>query len=531
VPVLREGKVRYVVTAEVKPDAFVEVLNRQRLPEEWVVSVFDGGSARVARSRRHADFLAQPPSPSLAKLMAEAEGNEATGITQALEGDEIYTAFTRSGVSGWSVAIGVPRQRVDAGAWQSLAAYSGGLLLSLALGAFAALLAVRAASVADAERAQLLRREQEARAAAEAASRSKDEFLAMLGHELRNPLAALSNASQLLQHPRADAELARQARDIMARQVTHLSRLTDDLLEAGRAMLGKIALERRPLELASVVEGALATLRAAGRLLAHRVQSELEPAWVSADPARIEQIVVNLVGNAVKYTPQGGTITVRVKRISADAVLSVSDDGAGMPPELLSRVFDPFVQGHRDLDRAEGGLGIGLTLVRRLAELHGGYAVAASPGRGRGSEFTVHLPAIDAPPERPAVQPRAASAPRDVLIVEDNADAADSLRRLLELAGHRVRVARDGAGGLEALRERAPEIALIDIGLPGMDGYEVVRRARAVIDGRPLPLLVALTGYGLPEDRKRALEAGFDEHLVKPVDANALAALLARGRG
>jgi signal transduction histidine kinase len=531
VPVAREGKVRYVVTAAVKPDAFVEVLNRQRLPPDWVVSVFDRSGQRVARSRRHAEFLAGAPSPSLAAMMVEANADEGTGLTQALEGDEIYTAFTRSRASGWTVAIGVPRAMVDAGAWQSLAAYGGGLLLSLALGAFAALLAVRAASAADAEREQLLRREREARAAAEGASRSKDEFLAMLGHELRNPLGALASASRLLQHPRAGADAAQHAKEIIARQVEHLARLTDDLLDAGRAMLGKIALERRALDLAAAAGAALGTLEASGRLAGHRLVQALEPAWVSADQTRIEQIVVNLVGNAVKYTPPGGTITVRVKRIADDAVLSVADDGAGMPAELLERVFEPFVQGHRDLDRAQGGLGVGLTLVRRLAELHGGYAAAASAGPGRGSEFRVHLPAIEAPAARAAGElPRAAAAPRDVLIVEDNADAADTLRRLLELAGHRVRVARDGPGGLAALLGAPPEVALVDLGLPGMDGYELARRARAAVDGRPRPLFVALTGYGMPEDRARALQAGFDEHLVKPVDAEALESLLARAR-
>jgi CheY-like chemotaxis protein len=221
---------------------------------------------------------------------------------------------------------------------------------------------------------------------------------------------------------------------------------------------------------------------------------------------------------------------VRVRREENDALLSVSDDGDGMPPELLARVFDPFVQGERDLDRAQGGLGIGLTLVRRLAELHGGYALAESAGAGRGSEFRVRLPAIEPPAPAPRPAPRPAAARRDILIVEDNADAAETLRGLLELAGHRVRIARDGPSGLEALRAEPPEVALVDIGLPGMNGYDVVERARACIDGRPAPYFVALTGYGLPEDRGRALEAGFDEHLVKPVDAEELERLLSGAR-
>jgi signal transduction histidine kinase/CheY-like chemotaxis protein len=577
VPVVRDGEVRYVITAAVKPDAFVELLTRQRLPEDWVVSIFDGGSQRVARSRRHAEFFRQPPSPTLAQLIERAGGDEGSGLTAALEGDDIYSAFTRSRPSGWIVAIGIPRANVDAAVWRSLAAYGGGLLLSLALAALAAVLVGRgiAAPMArlaaaaqalgrrepvavpetrileirevgsalaaaaheraahEAEREALLRREQEARAVAEGASRAKDEFLAMLGHELRNPLGALSSASYLLQNPQADADTLRRAREVVARQVAHLARLTDDLLDAGRALLGKIVLQRRPVDLAAVVGGALSTLQAAGRLAGHRVESELESVYVDADFARIEQIVANLVGNAIKYTPAGGAIRVRVHRAAAHAVLSVSDTGAGIPAELLGRVFDPFVQGERDLDRSLGGLGIGLTLVRRLAELHGGSASAASEGPGRGAEFTVRFPAIEPPASAGAAAAHElpAAAQRDVLLVEDNSDAAEMLRGLLELGGHRVRVARDGPEGLAALREQPPDIALIDIGLPRLNGYEVARRARAAFDGGRRPLLVALTGYGLDEDRRRALEAGFDDHLAKPVDAAALQSLLARSSG
>ena len=573
VPVVRDGEVRYVLTGAMKPDAFVAVLERQRLPRDWVVSVFDAGKMRVARSRMHAEFLNKPPAPSLAALFDDNAGDEGSGITRALEGDQIYTAFTRSRFSGWTVAIGMPAAAVDASAWRSLAAYGGGLLLSLVIAVLAALLVARgiarpigalseaaqalgrrqplalpeadiveiravasalaAAAVEraahEAERENLLLREQTARAEAERASRAKDEFLAMLGHELRNPLGALSNASWLLQAPNADAHTTQRAKEVIARQTEHLKRLTDDLLDAARAMLGKIGLHREPLDLAAAAEGLLNTLQSAGRLAAHTVRRELEPVWIDADFTRVEQIVSNLVGNALKYTPAGGTITVRVAQSGADAVLTVADDGAGMPGDLVGRVFDPFVQGARELDRAHGGLGIGLTLVKRLAELHDGSASAASDGPGRGSEFVVRFPAI-APPHAARKKPGAEKPRRqcDVLIVEDNADAASTLRSLLELGGHKVRVARDGQEGLAALRERLPDLALIDLGLPRIDGYEVARRARALIDGQRAPLLVAVTGYGLPDDMRRSAEAGFDEHLVKPVDPAALQALLAR---
>ena len=571
VPVVREGEVRYVLTAAVRPDSFLEVLNRQRIPPDWVVSVFDSENVRVARSRQHAEFLNKPPAPSLAKLMQQ--GDEGSGQTFVLEGEKVYSAFSRSRETGWTVAIGIAPAAVEAGALRSLAVYGGGILLSIALAILAALAIARgiaapmawlraaaqalgrreavappatpileirevgnalAAAAAEraqheAEREQLLRREQELRAAAEAASRAKDEFLAMLGHELRNPLGAIANASRLLDHPRIDAQSSEQARAVISRQVEHLARLTDDLLDAGRAIMGKIVLERRTLDLAALVARVLATMQAGGRFGAHRLERELQAVWVHADETRMEQIVTNLVGNALKFTPPAGTISVSVGRAGADAVLLVRDTGVGMSSELQTRAFELFVQGDAPLDRGQGGLGIGLTLVRRLAELHGGTVTAASDGPGRGTEFNVRLPAV-APPAQMTSGRREleTAAKRDILIVEDNADAADTLRRLLELSGHRVRVARDGVAGLEALLSECPQIALVDVGLPRMDGYELARRMRTSMNGRALPFMVAVTGYGLPEDRERALASGFDEHLTKPVDAAALARVLAK---
>jgi len=572
IPVLRERQVRYVLTAALRPEAFLEVLNRQRIPPDWVVSVFDAHNMRVARSRQHAEYLNKPPAPGLEKLMQR--GDEGSGKSFVLEGDEVYTSFSRSQETGWTVAIGAPPAAVEAGATRSLLVYGGGILISIALGVLAALAIARgitapmawlsaaaqalgrreavvppstpileirevgsalAAAAAEraqheAEREELLRREREARTAAEAASRAKDEFLAMLGHELRNPLGAIANASHLLEHPRIDAEASRQARAVISRQVEHLARLTDDLLDAGRAVMGKIVLERRAVDLADVVARALATFQSAGRFGAHRLERSLDPVWVDADETRMEQIVANLVVNALKFPPAGGTIGVSVQRMGGDAVLEVRDTGIGMSEELRGRAFELFVQGDAALDRGKGGLGIGLTLVRRLAELHGGTASAASDGPGKGASFTVRLPAVAAPAHSLHDEMDAgAQTAREVLIVEDNADAAETLRRLLELSGHRVRVAHDGVAGLEALLSGSAQIALIDIGLPRMDGYELARRMRASLDGRARPFMVAVTGYGLAEDRSRALAAGFDEHLTKPIDAAALARVLAQG--
>ena len=571
VPVMsRDGELRYVLTAAVKPDGIRDVINRQRVPSDWVVSVFDAKGQRVARSRLPAS-LGGMPSPGLKELMERGE-NEGATRTATIEGDMTYTAFTRSVDTGWTVAIGVPPSYVDRGALRSLYVFGGGMLLSVAIALLAALLVARGVArpmagvaeaaralgrrerlklpetpideirqVADslafaadertrgeAERDELLTRERQARAIAEEANRSKDEFLAMLGHELRNPLGAIANAAQLLAAP--DEESRAHARAVIGRQVQHLARMTDDLLDAARAMTGKIVLQRQSLDLAEAAARALSTLRAGGRTGHHRLAQQLESVWIDADPTRIEQILGNLLGNALKFTPEGGTITVAVGKEGDDAVLRVTDTGIGMSAALAARVFEPFVQGERPLDRSYGGLGIGLTLVRRLAELHGGTASAASDGPGRGSIFTVRLPAARAPEwARRRAGAKTTATARDVLVVEDNDDARETLRRMLELEGHRVRTAADGVSGLEAVRSAPPEIALIDIGLPKMDGYELARRIRTEVSGARQPYLVAVTGYGLPEDRKRTREAGFDMHVVKPVDAALLADVLEHG--
>jgi signal transduction histidine kinase/ActR/RegA family two-component response regulator len=379
------------------------------------------------------------------------------------------------------------------------------------------------------QKARLLAGEHAARAEAEAASRGKDELLAMLGHELRNPLAAIASALHVVDTAPAGDDTGRRALAVIARQNTHLSRLVDDLLDVARVTAGKITLVPRPLELADAAQQALATLAASGRTERHRLTLDLKPVWSHVDPTRFEQVVVNLVSNALRFTPAGGTVDVVVGADGADAVLRVRDSGVGIPPEMLRRVFEPFVQGERGPDRGPGGLGLGLTLVRRIAELHGGSVEAASEGPGRGSTFTVRLPALPVPssplaPGPAAPGPSAEGPRRRILVVEDNADAREMLRLLLELDGHEVYGAADGPGGLEAAEHLRPDVALIDVGLPGFDGYELARRLRTAV-GAAIHL-VALTGYGQPEDRRRAHEAGFDAHLVKPVDPGALHAAI-----
>ena len=760
VPVMRDGGLRFVLTGVINPEAFLEVVSRQHVPEDWVVSVFDAKGTRVARSRANAKYVGTPPSPSLQRLMA-ASGDEGVGVTYALEGDAILTAYTRMKGSGWSVAIGIPIGSVEAGAWRSSLAYGGGVLLSVLLGGLAALTIARSinrpigqlrraaqavgrgqppqlpasdireiqevadalASSADqrardeAERERLLVAEraartgaeqarrrlemlasagavlsrslqphatlealasiivpgiadwcrvdlvdadgrlqralthhsdpqrsrfgtelvqklraapetpgsmawtvatgrshmatfdsprgfdetrdrdlmtfaqaigmrayftvplvargrtlgamaalqaeserafsaddcallmelaqraalaldnarlygdaQAARSQAETANRAKDEFLAMLGHELRNPLAPIVTALHLMARRGGD-EMAMERR-IIERQVAHLLRLVDDLLDVSRIARGKIQIEREPVDMKAVVERALELTQPAleRRARAVEVDVPLQPVLVAGDPVRLAQVLSNLLTNAVKFTPPDERVALRLREDDGGVEIAVEDNGSGISPELLPRVFDLFTQGEQGIDRHAGGLGLGLAIVRTLVQLHGGTVSAHSDGPGRGSRFVVRLPAAEAPlaplaPARPA-RPVVRRGGR-VLLVDDNGDAADMLGELLRDAGHEVCIAADGPAALAALDSFAPELALLDIGLPGMDGYELAGRLRA--DPRTDGLrIVALTGYGREPDRARALATHFDEHLVKPVTAERLLDVAAR---
>ena len=373
------------------------------------------------------------------------------------------------------------------------------------------------------ERGKLLERESAALAAAEAANRGKDQFIAMLSHELRNPLNAVSMAVFIMQQSnKMDAETAHWA-DAIQRQTEHLTRIIDDLLDVTRVTTGKMTLARQPVDLSETVARCLRALSTTGHLEQRKLEVHAESVWVYGDPTRLEQIVTNLVNNSIKYTPADGIIRVSAGVEDGQARIQVEDNGIGIAPDLLPRVFDLFIQGEQGLDRSHGGLGVGLALVRRLAQLHGGDAQAQSAGVGLGSTFIVRLPRIETPAVVPAQHSRPierTNSQRHVLVVEDNADSRRALRTVLEIAGHEVSELEDGRTAVEVARRLQPDVALVDIGLPHIDGYEVARRLKK--DNAALRL-VAVTGYGNQQDRQRAREAGFDAHMVKPVDPERLA--------
>jgi two-component system CheB/CheR fusion protein len=365
-------------------------------------------------------------------------------------------------------------------------------------------------------------------------ARRKDEFLAVLGHELRNPLAPMRTSLYILRSFKANAAQKERARQTIERQVLHLSRLVDDLLDISRISQNKILLRREPLDLVQVVRATVDDLRPELAAAGLSLELDLPVAGlpVDGDPTRLAQVIGNVVQNAVKFTGPGGRISVSAAAEAerGGVVVRVRDTGIGMEPELLERIFEPFSQGEGSLDRGRGGLGLGLSLVKALVELHGGSVAAASPGLGRGSEITLRLPLVERAKEPIMSEPvpaESSARPRRCLVVEDHEDAAESLALLLRLVGHQVEVAFDAGEGLEKARWFRPEVILCDIGLPGtMDGYDLAEAFRADPQMRAA-YLIALTGYGQEEDRRRALEAGFDAHLTKPADLDALRGLLA----
>jgi len=554
VPVSRQDEVVYVLSAVVDPASFEALIQQQNVPEGWISGLVDAQDRFVARV---------PPRPpgtlaGDAYRAHVAAANEGWFRGPTVEGRDTFTAFGRSRYSGWSVGFAIPAGVVLATAHRTAWVLSGVALLCIGLAIVAAIWvgrristpighlvaqiptlgegrpiairtpihevqelagAMRTVSAAIGERQRLSELERKVLADSD---RSKDEFLAMLSHELRNPLAALTNAATVLRlaPPGEDSQKAQQ---VIERQTKQMGRLVEDLLDVSRITLGKASLHFEPVELSALVRDALRTSQQAAKLAHHEIDTDLAPAWVRGDRARLEQVVVNLLGNAIKFTPAGKRILLSVREADGVARMAVTDAGIGIARDELARVFDLFVQGPQDMSRARGGMGVGLAIVKRLVELHGGRVAAASAGPGKGSTFTVTLPSTPAPA---TVVPRERTEPAvshrlDVLVVEDNADARDTLISLLELKGHRVRGAADGRAALDAIARKKPDVAFVDIGLPDVDGYAIAREVRAR-PGMESVVLVALTGYGQPDDQAEALSAGFDLHVTKPIAADHL---------
>ena len=559
VPVHVQDQPRYVLAAQLSLDRLGEMLNRQVKPQD-VAIIVDSGRRIIARTRHAEAFIGKQPVAALDLAMQASPSGWQRFI--AFEGDAVYSAWAKVPDTEWSVAYGIAATPIEQALRSSLALLAlVGLLPVVAAAGFAAYAvrrigramesarsaaelaaagrmhaqtptgireldalyeslreaAKRVASEAD-ERMAIERR---ARNRVEAESRSKDEFLAMLGHELRNPLAAIANAAQVLKLSTPGSASSGKAVEVIVRQTAQQKRLLDDLLDVARVSTGKLQLQRAPLDLAASVRHALTMLAAAGRLSTHRLTTRLDEAWVNADATRIEQIVANLVGNSLKFTPHGGEIEISTATEDGEAVLRVSDDGVGIDAAMLPRVFELFAQDDPTPDRAAGGLGIGLTLVRRLAELHGGSARAESAGRDRGAEFTVRLPAIEpARVDSLHAIPRTISPARRILLVEDNHDVREMLQTSLQLSGHRVIACESGGEALARDAHEMPDVAIVDIGLPDMTGVDVARGLRAR-HGAAVRI-IALSGFGSVGDDA----ALFDRCLVKPVAPTELVAVV-----
>jgi signal transduction histidine kinase/ActR/RegA family two-component response regulator len=470
-------------------------------------------------------------------LMACVRDGEAAASLRSAPGEDLRSALGIAGEDGSVlVLLGGQPKRAEVARLQALLPLLG-----------AAIRGERIAMIAESRTALAQRSAQQANALAEAldaaraslrqalnqvheADQRKDEFLAMLAHELRNPLAPIRNASEVLARTAHGDSRTHSIVGVIRRQVEHMTRLVDDLLDVSRITQGRIELKRETVVLQNVIGQAVESVSPLIRDRRHALQIliDSDPVRVTGDFTRLLQCVVNLLTNAAKYTEPGGHILLALRGTANDAIIEVTDSGAGIPEHMLSTIFELFVQMDRTPERSQGGLGIGLSVVRRLIQMHGGEVHAHSEGAGKGSRFSIRLPRVEAlssaaPPERRARQVAA----RRILVVDDNADAADTLAMMLQLDGHDVQAVYRGQEALERLSSFDAHTVLLDIGLPGMDGYEVARRMRQQPRGPSLHL-IALTGYGQPDDRARALAAGFDDHLVKPVAPDALTQALAR---
>ena len=580
------GDRRYVLAEGFSNEHFRRHLGAG-LPADWQVDLVDRNGKLISSNLGSVELVGQPAPPA---LLAAARGAEEGVFEVPLRrSDEARAAFHRVGSSGWTVMVAAPLQVMTAESGRAKRVAALGLVAALACAAalsawFGRVYARTIRRAVDAavalghgdvpdpgrsriheidvllqalrqagdelrraqvfrehagnERQHLLEREQRARQMAEEENRAKDQFLAMLGHELRNPLAPIASAAQLLKMPGLDPHRARYAGDVIGRQIEHMNRLLGDMLDVSRVTRGLVTLNLEDIDLRNVVERAVEQTRPLMEECHHRLELRVpaHPVLARGDQTRLTQVVANLLTNSAKYTPPHGHIQLVLSAAGDEAQLQVADDGEGISADLLPRVFDLFSQGERKPDRPQGGLGLGLALVRSLVHLHGGSVDASSPGRGGGSIFTMRLPLKQ---ELPALSSGAPVAPRPhdcapaglrVMLVDDNIDAAVSLSLLLEAAGdHLVSTYYDAASALEWAGFERPDAFILDIGLPDMNGYELARRLRAMPQFAST-MLIALTGYGQLQDKARAREAGFDLHIAKPAEPDEILAALARVR-
>lgn len=567
-PVTTSSGKQYVLSQWIYARQFARVFPRKGVPPEWLFAIFDREGRTIVRSKGPEQFEGKLPRDDLLKAILRGESDYIRNTSR--DGIKLYTVLERSPTSGWTVAVGVPEEIIESAARRTVFLIAFGLVATLVIGIGSAVffgrrlvkaigLAERSAVLLsvqeipvlarshvdeidslqrnlhqvgmalhefEGERAALMKLANDAQHKAELQNQAKDDFLAMLGHELRNPLSAINAGIALMNAPGVGATQASRAREAIRRQSGLLTRIVDELLDASRVMHGKVSLAKKPLDLGAAVKACFDSLELRGVTTRHRVALDTVAVMVEADPTRLDQIINNLLDNAFKYTPEGGTINVSVKERDGNAQLTIIDSGVGIDSELMPRLFDVFVQGPASLDRAKGGLGIGLSLVRAMVLQHGGTVTAESSGAGRGSTFVVRLPlATSINPTTSVLPTVVATRAGPILVIDDNDDARDMLCEMLTLSGYAVVQAATGTEGI-ALAGNGPLLtAIVDIGLPDVSGYDVAMQLRS--DPHTAHMhLIALTGYGQQSDRDRAREAGFDAHMTKPVDFEALFKIL-----
>ena len=573
VPITAVGSTKYVIAQGFSLAHWKDIAKQQDMPADWIVAVIDRTGRFIAHNYKSDEFLGRPARPEL--VAAAADKDQGLIRHSTMEGIDSYDAFNHSELTGWTIAVAAPATSIDAPIVRAVQIATAGFLLAMLVSAILAAAFVRrfvsavqnasaaavalgqgqapkmvvhtsivevdvlnqslanagkllekerlARQVAEVERERLLAVEHQAYEAIQKENTAKDHFLAMLGHELRNPLAAISGAVAVLSHASKESQDANQHLDIIRRQNRHLIHIIDDLLDMSRLMAGKIVLSLQPVNLAECLQNCVDGLKAAHRVNNHSINVSAEVVWINADPVRIEQIFINLIGNSLKFSPAGSSINVDLQLTDGQAVVSVQDQGAGMTSELLTQVFEPFIQGPSPVSGDQSGMGVGLALVRQLVKLHEGTVTVSSAGLNQGSTFICHFPAVPAPVDKsaPASKHLIAANARTLLYVEDSADVRTVMTEMLRLSGYNVIEAINGADALAAVMVRRPDAVVLDIGLPDMNGYEVARQMRLLPASRDIPI-IALTGFGQSRDKDNSAQVGFNAHLVKPVDPEEL---------